>query len=183
MAVASAVATWLTGLSVPTSRTTSPAPAANPGSRNPGGFWAASGSIEPGVSPMAIAISSDDAGQAIALTISPRCEPPTEVCRRFALSPQMLIVNPAAISTHGVLRWPVISALPPTTSSSSSTSPIGYAAVTAVDRTDSCVVCTSAENTNAAQTAAAPNPATAPSSQLGEARRRVSPRTSSSTAA
>ncbi len=41
---------------------------------------------------------------------------------------------------------------------------------------------TIAENANAAQTAPQPSPATAPSSQLGELSRRVSPRTSSTTA-
>ena len=118
-----------------------------------------------------------DVGQAIASRMKPVC--PRLESNRLAVSPAMLAMMPTAISSHGVRRRPASTVEPPTTRHSSNRSPIGYERLVTVSSDVPPVSEWMLWNAKAAHTAAAPVPATAPSSQLGLVSRRTSPRMNS----
>ena len=94
----------------------------------------------------------------------------------MAVSPTTLMAIPPAIRIHGAFRRPDIKVDPPTTRLSSSRSPTGYARLVTVERELPPDRARMLGNANAEHTAAAPAPATAPSSQLGVASFLTSPR-------
>lgn len=79
----------------------------------------------PGRSQTDIEMSSSDTGQAMALMIEPARDAPTDDWNRLKVSPAALTAHAVASRSHWGLGLPGRIAVPPTTSASSSTSPIG----------------------------------------------------------
>src|SRR5665213_22875 len=91
-------------------------------------------------------MSRIEAGQATALKSLPSFDAKiVDDEKRFAVSPMTLSEIPAASKNHGNVERPASRTVPPMTNESNKRSPIGYARLVA----------------------AAPSPATTPSSQLG----------------
>jgi hypothetical protein len=116
------------------------------------------------------AISTMAIGQAMALTSIPIRVAPNEPCRKFDESPKTLRAVPVASRIQGALLRPGRMANPPTMRPRSSESPMGRARLTTaavpLSEEDPCRM-------RAAQMAATPSPAMAPSSQLAEVTRLV----------
>src|ERR1039458_5100302 len=144
------------------------AKAATLGNATPATRWARKGSSVRGFSHTDIDMHKIDAGQATALKSVPILDAKTvEEENRFAVSPMTFSVIPAARRNHGKVVRPESSTVPPMTKDSKRRSPMGYARLVAAVATLPPAACKMLWNANAAQIAAAPNPATTPSSQLG----------------
>src|ERR1019366_9036609 len=121
-------------------------------------------------------------GHAIVLRITSNLDDPREFGNKLVVSPKTLSISPEASRSQGDLFRRDMTANPPTTIPRSSTSPIGYARFVSVVAVLPPVDVTTRWNTNAAHSAAAPNAAIPPSSQLARLTCRVSDRMNSITA-